>query len=106
MIWRYTIHLEMASKISVWGPNDSLAPETQLVDSRVTSTPTDILPGNPAEEKATLASQTQVESTGWGAPCPETTITGTSDRKCLAIRKKVRLAYEHQSDLGVERDSF
>lgn len=77
MIWRYTIHLETASIISARGLPDGRAPQTQPVDPNVTSTSTDILPSDPAQE-------------AWGAPYPETTITGTFDRKCLATGEKVR----------------
>lgn len=81
MIWRYTIHLEMASIISVWGPPDGLAPQAQPVDTNVTRSPTDILPSNPAQEKAILALAGELHYL-------ETTITGTFDRKCLATAVK------------------
>lgn len=80
----------MASIISGWEPPDGLAPQAQPGDPNVTSTPTDILPSDPVQEKAILAPQKQAKSTGWGAPYPETTITGTFDWKCLATGKKVR----------------
>lgn len=61
MTWRYTIHLEMASVISLWVPPEGLA--RQLSHGFKCQT---FCPVNPSvQERAILAPQKQAEGTAW-----------------------------------------
>ena len=82
MIWRYTIHLEMAKVISVWRHLKAW-PWMQMRP--------DILPseGRQAVEQSWHHRSRQKTPAGWGTPYLEITTIGAFDRKLLATGVKV-----------------